>query len=362
MESFRYLFEEITKLPAVYYILNFLLAFFSSYLCYESFIINSVNIDKYIELMRDIRKPENKESKAIYYAFMLKYCIASGFFAAALVHHQFKGLDIFYAVAYGAAGPYVIKDRLTQDVFFKSSNSVGKKISEIKKEGNKEYDQIKEEVKHLRAKLDEIKNREQMDDIYNKRRLIAFPILDAFVDSCVNKQECPSCDDLEKYHDCLVDISTEAYREQRAYYYSLDRFGQDDRHRSIISISRIEKVLHCPKKTSLPDELFLKRIREIIKKEEKRLGIRNRKAFWSFLKFNPHHNPKADYESACEFVEKFHESFFWLNQGGNREDYGKLAKITSQLSNKLHILNGFELFQNCAIKNVISLKAEAQSF
>jgi len=211
-------------------------------------------------------------------------------------------------------------------------------------EAKKRFEHIADELKENETTADE-------DYRHAKKRRLSFTILDCLIDYCVNAKKCPPIE--LRFEHYLIDISIERYIEDRAYFYSIDKIGTNDKNRYRMAEDRIKAVLECPNACRLGSKLFVGAIKDIMNEDLIRSGTKNRKAFWTYLKFKPNNNPKTDYEGAAGFVKKFHLEFFKLLQNKEQKQTRNWNHMKSFVENHRYILNGFELFQACAIKNIL---------
>lgn len=182
----------------------------------------------------------------------------------------------------------------------------------------------------------------ELDYEHETKRMLGFNMLDTIIDRCVSRDSCPiSLMQLEHY---LIDLSVAKYIELRAYYYSVDGIGEDDTDRYLMSRNRILSLIACGKGCDLEIGVFDKYWAEIDRTPEKFHGIRNRKAYWNYLRHKPHNNPGKDYEGACGFVEGLVSLYRNRDQGSLNN--GTIGKYIDE---NMHLINGVELFMLCRI-------------
>ncbi len=198
----------------------------------------------------------------------------------------------------------------------------------------------------LEHKIFEITANSGLDISHDKKRLIAFNVLDGLLDQCTEDKKCPAA--LDKYERFLIDISVAKYIELRAYYYCCDNIGADDHDRYLMAANKIRNILSCEQTCSIPEQAFHKHRHSIKNDPVVAQGIKNRKAYWSYLTYAPYNNPKTDYEGACGIVERVHAEL----KGNNSKDVVNVNSINEFLCENMHLINGYELFLTCYLRDL----------
>ncbi len=199
--------------------------------------------------------------------------------------------------------------------------------------------------------LFEYKNKSYTDDLDDKyhtiKRNIGFAWFDRMLEDCRN-ENCPGYFSDDIFY-ALTDISLEGYVLQKAYLFSGDEVGINDKERYYKALEKINNVLVCKKVTKLNINLFNQDSRQVYYKAEKTLAFyqsaRLRKAYWSYLKNYPNNDQIEDYFSTCEFVDKIHR--IYNKKRCASEDFETYKEI---LSGNHHIANPLDLYRFCVVR------------
>jgi len=199
--------------------------------------------------------------------------------------------------------------------------------------------------------LFEYKNKSYTDNLDDKyhtlKRKIGFAWFDRMLEDCRN-ENCPGYFSDDIFY-ALTDISLEGYVLQKAYLFSGDEVGINDKERYYKALEKINNVLVCKKETKLNINLFNQDSRQVYYKAEKTLAFyqsaRLRKAYWSYLKNYPNNDQIEDYFSTCEFVDKIHR--IYNKKRCASEDFEKYKEI---LSGNHHIANPLDLYRFCVVR------------
>lgn len=202
-------------------------------------------------------------------------------------------------------------------------------------------------IKDVLYDMECMENRCHIDKVHNEKRITSFCILDALIDKCLAGEGCPNIE--ESYHKYLIDISLEGYVNLRSYYYEVDGIGKDDIDRYMAALNRIGKIINCSRVCKLNRQIFVDKSKEISVDYRVGCGIRNRKAYWNYMKHEGFNNPVTDYEGACSVIQNIHEPL--VNGHDKRKSEGIAAKIRKYVERNMHIVNGFELFQLCLFRD-----------
>ena len=187
-----------------------------------------------------------------------------------------------------------------------------------------------------------------LDDKYHRlKRNIGFAWFDRMLEDCQN-ENCPGYFSDDIFY-ALTDMSLEGYVLQKAYLFSGEEVGINDKERYFKALGRINNVLVCQKKTKLNINLFNQDSRQIYYKTEKTSpfyqSARLRKAYWSYLKNYPNNDQIEDYFSTCEFIDKIHR--IYNKKRCTSEDLEKYKEI---LSENHHIANPLDLYRFCVVR------------
>ena len=199
--------------------------------------------------------------------------------------------------------------------------------------------------------LSEYKNKSYTDNLNDKyhslKRNIGFAWFDRMLEDCRN-ENCPGYFSDDIFY-ALTDISLEGYVLQKAYLFSGDEVGINDKERYFKALGKINNVLVCKKKTKLNINLFNQDSRQVYYKTEKTSifyqSARLRKAYWSYLKNYPNSHQIEDYFSTCEFIDKIHR--IYNKKKCTSEDFEKYKDI---LSENHHIANPLDLYRFCVVR------------
>ncbi|MBW2605225.1 MAG: hypothetical protein JRE28_13080 [Deltaproteobacteria bacterium] len=189
---------------------------------------------------------------------------------------------------------------------------------------------------------------DNLDDKYHTlKRNIGFAWFDRMLEDCRNGN-CPGyfSDDISY---ALTDISLEGYVLQKAYLFSGDEVGMNDKERYFKALGRINNVLVCKKETKLNINSFSNDSRQVYYKTEKTTTLyqsaRLRKAYWSYLKNYPNNHQVEDYFSTCEFIDGIHR--IYNKKRCISEDFETYKEI---LSENHHIANPLDLYRFCVVR------------
>jgi hypothetical protein len=199
--------------------------------------------------------------------------------------------------------------------------------------------------------LFEYKNKsltDSLDDRYHTlKRNIGFAWFDRMLEDC-QKGNCPSYVTDDVFY-ALTDMSLEGYVLQRAYLFSGDDVGVNDKDRYFKALGKINTVLICEKETELDINLFNQDSRQVYYKTEKTStfyqSARLRKAYWKYLKEYPNNDQIEDYFSTCEFIDKIHRVY--NKKRCTSEDFETYKEI---LSENHDIANPLDLYRFCIIR------------
>jgi hypothetical protein len=203
----------------------------------------------------------------------------------------------------------------------------------------------------VKYRVDKILETCHSDIDHDTKRLVAFNMLDALLDYCIEDKVCPPY--LEKCERFLIDISVAKYIELRAYYYSHDGIGTDDHDRYLMAENKIRNILNCGQACTISEQAFHKHQSSIKNNRVVAQGIRNRKAYWSYLTHDPYNNPVTDYEGACGIVESIHAQL----KNPDTQDVAKVNSMNEFLCENMHLINGYELFLMCYLKRLQNASA-----
>ena len=187
-----------------------------------------------------------------------------------------------------------------------------------------------------------------LDDKYHTlKRNIGFAWFDRMLEDCHN-EKCPGYFSDDIFY-ALTDLSLEGYVLQKAYLFSADQVGINDKERYFKALGRINNVLVCKKITKLNINLFNQDSRQVYYRAEKTSTIykssRLRKAYWSYLKNSPNNDQIEDYFSTCEFIDKIHR--IYNKKRCASEDLEKYKEI---LSESHHIATPLDLYRFCVVR------------
>ena len=187
-----------------------------------------------------------------------------------------------------------------------------------------------------------------LDEKYHTlKRNIGFAWFDRMLEDCRN-ENCPGYFSDDIFY-ALTDISLEGYVLQKAYLFSGDEVGINDKERYFKALGKINNVLVCKKKTKLNINLFNQDSRQVYYKAEKTStfyqSARLRKAYWSYLKNYPNNHQIEDYFSTCEFIDKIHR--IYNKKRCTSEDFETYKEI---LSENHHIANPLDLYRFCVVR------------
>lgn len=199
------------------------------------------------------------------------------------------------------------------------------------------------------TKIKSIKMLKNIDIFHNIKRNHAFNLYDNFLELCMNGI-CPSISKEHAYY--LVDISSEGYITQRAYYYSIDNIGIDDKDRLCIAQRKGMVSLACTKTPSLNKEVFEKDQDQI--KNHYYLNAVKRKAYWNMLS-QKHKYADKDYNSAVYFVDKIKNLY---DTGVNEKKYEAVQELKKLLVENLNIANALDMYKVCFLRQCLNEKLE----
>jgi hypothetical protein len=187
-----------------------------------------------------------------------------------------------------------------------------------------------------------------LDDKYHTlKRDVGFAWFDRMLEDCRN-ENCPGYFSDDIFY-ALTDISLEGYVLQKAYLFSGDEVGINDKERYFKALGKINNVLGCKKETKLNINLFNQDSRQVYYKTEKTStfyqSARLRKAYWSYLKNYPDNHQIEDYFSTCEFIDKIHR--IYNKKRCASEDFEKYKEI---LSENHHVANPLDLYRFCVVR------------
>ncbi len=191
-------------------------------------------------------------------------------------------------------------------------------------------------------------NTHNLNDKYHTlKRNIGFAWFDRMLEDCRN-ENCPGYFSDDIFY-ALTDMSLEGYVLQKAYLFSGDEVGINDKERYFKALGRIKNVLGCKKETKLNINLFNQDSRQVYYKTEKTStfyqSARLRKAYWSYLKNYPNNHQIEDYFSTCEFIDKIHR--IYNKKRCTSKDFEKYEEI---LSENHHIANPLDLYRFCVVR------------
>jgi hypothetical protein len=191
-------------------------------------------------------------------------------------------------------------------------------------------------------------NTHNLNDKYHTlKRNIGFAWFDRMLEDCRN-ENCPGYFSDDIFY-ALTDMSLEGYVLQKAYLFSGDEVGINDKERYFEALGRIKNVLGCKKETKLNINLFNQDSRQVYYKTEKTStfyqSARLRKAYWSYLKNYPNNHQIEDYFSTCEFIDKIHR--IYNKKRCTSKDFEKYEEI---LSENHHIANPLDLYRFCVVR------------
>lgn len=183
------------------------------------------------------------------------------------------------------------------------------------------------------SKIFSVKERHKSAEYHDKKRCIAFDLLDSFLEGC-KQGICPFI--TNSIHHCIIDISLDKYIELRTYFYGIDHIGTCHNDREEKSKAKIAHLMNCKNNVELNCDIFINDFDEI--DGIKKMNTRNRKAFWAYQ--SNRYDEYGDYINACSFIEK--QITFTKNNNA--------AAYRDLISDNKHIASGFDLFRLCSIR------------
>ena len=194
---------------------------------------------------------------------------------------------------------------------------------------------------------------DNLDDRYHKiKRNIGFAWFDRMLNDC-KTGNCPNYVTKDIFY-ALTDMSLEGYVLQKAYLFSGDEVGINDKDRYFKALGEINCVLICQKETKLNFNLFNQDSRQVYYRAEKTSTLyqsaRLRKAYWKYLKGCPNNDQIEDYFSTCEFIDKIHR--IYNKKRCTLEDFETYKEILSENND---IANPIDLFRSCIVRKKASL-------
>jgi len=189
---------------------------------------------------------------------------------------------------------------------------------------------------------------DNLDDKYHAlKRNVGFAWFDRMLKDC-QEGNCPSYFTDDIFY-ALTDMSLEGYILQKAYLFSGDEVGINDKERYFKALGEINHVLICKKETELNINMFNQDSRQVYYKTEKTStfyqSARLRKAYWKYLKGYPNNDQIEDYFSTCEFIDKTHR--IYNKKRCTLEDFETYKEI---LSENQDIANPLDLYRSCIVR------------
>lgn len=175
---------------------------------------------------------------------------------------------------------------------------------------------------------------------------IIYYLFNYYIDECLLNQKCPKI--IESDYLYLSDISIEKYISKTS---EIQKNSTNADQAYFEAKSRIYSILSCERTCRLEKKPF-ENLSEEIQKEEVGLKVKNKKAFWTFLKYSPSNNKITDFEGACGYIKEFHLDFFYVLKTSNKKmaNHYHIEKLDKTVYANFHILDGVELFERCLIK------------
>jgi len=195
--------------------------------------------------------------------------------------------------------------------------------------------------------LDSIIQRPILDPYYSYRRALAYLYFDAFLDECRNGR-CPRWPQNLRLLQCLVDISVAGYVLTReAWLQQQTQSSRKPQQRDSVE-GIISMVVNCDKTSELDESLFKQDTDQVLNRsvwERTYDGARNRKAYWTYMKYSPQNDPFSDYCGACYYIDKLHR--ISSKENCTPREYNSAIELVSSHE---HMTNALDLFRLCIVR------------
>ena len=190
-----------------------------------------------------------------------------------------------------------------------------------------------------------------------KKRLESQLLTDLMLSNCLNHQ-CPQ--------DCanptalwfLCDISLESVVQKLAHDLTISS-DPDSVRAYYCGEALLRSMMNCDQITCLDDRVARTDTEEVSDWEKHAVqfsGARRRKAYWSYLEYQPYNVPRADYQDACGFIEKM--SWYCNLEQPEEKDVEAVKQLL--LQNK-HLASVLDLIKLCLIRKKLCDKRQIES-
>lgn len=130
--------------------IHFIIASFASFYAFRVYIGDEIKTYKDLIEKLEAAKQIEEEYKKSYINFLRAYSIVTGLAASALIAMQTSSSSVPFAIMYGLAGPYMLKDKVIALVKKDSFNNLNTAVSEI---SNKPKDDYSNALKKIEEQL-----------------------------------------------------------------------------------------------------------------------------------------------------------------------------------------------------------------